>query len=356
MEGENHFLPPPRKIFVASRKNILPTWGDVIATKESENSLILVFARKVLAVKESGVAIALILIILFFSLTCKPFLTTFNLLNLMRQMSITGIVAIGVTLLMVSGEFDLSVGSVFAVSGVTVALLARNFGINLWFAALAGLSIAAFLGLINGLIVTVTKIPSFLATLGTMMAYRGLALILSGGWPVADLPPSNFYLITGGKILDIIPTPGIWVVIFCFIFCIVLNHTGYGNQAYATGGNEEAARLSGINTNKVKLINFVLTGIAAGTAALISLGLLQSAVPVQGQGMELEAIAAAVIGGTSLAGGSGTILGTLLGAIIMGMVRNGLVLLGASAYYQNALLGMVLVVAVIINTQFERRR
>jgi len=324
--------------------------------KERTALPVITLMKNLLAFKESGVAIALILIVLFFSLTSKPFLTTFNLLNLMRQISITGIVATGVTMLIISGEFDLSVGSVFAVSGVTMAVLSRDLGLNLWLSALVGLSAAAFLGLINGLIVTMTKIPSFLATLGTMMGYRGLALIISGGWPVADLPPSNFYLITGGKIFGIVPTPGIWVIACCILFWMILDYTAYGNQVYATGGNEEAARLSGINTNKVKLINFVLASIMAGIAAIISLGLLRSAVPVQGQGMELEAIAATVIGGTSLRGGSGTILGTLLGAIIMGMVRNGLVLLGTSAYYQNALLGAVLVIAVIINIQFERRR
>jgi ribose/xylose/arabinose/galactoside ABC-type transport system permease subunit len=189
-----------------------------------------------------------------------------------------------------------------------------------------------------------------------MMVYRGLALILSHGWPMSGLPDSVFYSIAAGRLPGSIPVPILWLVLVSIVGWILLHKTAYGFKVYATGGNQEAARLCGINTDRIKIINFILTALGAGVAGIISLAYLGSTTPTQGTGIELEAIAASVIGGTALFGGAGTVFGAFLGATIIGVVRNGLVLLGTSAYWQEALIGLVIVLAVIINVQLGRRR
>jgi len=312
--------------------------------------------NRLLRIREAGVVLAVVVIISFFSFANPRFLAVSNLLNIMRQISQLGVVAVAVTILMISQEFDLSVGSTFALSAVVVALLVKNGGFNIWIAAPMGLGVGAFLGLINGIITTKLRVPSFITTLGTMMLYRGVTLILCHGWPIAGVPPSIFYFILGGKIFGVIPFPAIWMTVLCIGFWILLDHTRYGNRVFATGSNKEAAGLSGIDTDKVKIINFVLVGVFTSFAALLQFSFLGSVTPTQGAMLELEAIAATVIGGTALFGGSGTVIGTLLGAIIMGSIRNGLVLLGLTAYWQNASLGLVIIISVIINILIERGR
>ncbi len=310
--------------------------------------------KRIVKKPEFGIFIALLLLSGFFTLMTPRFLSLRNSFNVLRQTSTIGIMAVGMTILITSQEFDLSVGSVYALNAVIAGLLVRDLGMNIWLAAVFCLGVAVVIGLINGLITIKFGIPSFITTLGTMMLFRGFALVLSEGWPISGLPESSFYRVFGGRVGPI-PMQGFWFVIVAIIGYVILQRSKFGYKVYATGGNKEAARLSGIDTDRVKLKGFIITAVAATFSALTALGYLGSISPTQGEGFELMVIAASVIGGTNLFGGAGTILGAFLGASIMGVVRNGLVLMGTDAYWQEALLGLVIVIAVIINVQIARK-
>lgn len=314
------------------------------------------FLRRVVKTREFGVFIALFLTGLFFTIRTDTFLTVENLLNVTRQVAELGIITVAMTILITSQEFDLSVGSMYALTAIIVGLLVKDMQVSIWLAAPVGLLVAVALGAVNGLITVKLEIPSFITTLGTLMVFRGFALVLSNGWPVSGLGDSAFYSIAAGYLFGVIPMPAVWLVVIAIIGWVILQRSSFGFKVYATGGNKEAARLSGIDTDRVKVTGFMLTALAAGISGIISLSYLGSVAPTQGTGMELDAIAASVIGGTALLGGVGTILGAFLGAMIMGVVRNGLVLMGTSAYWQEALIGLIIVVAVIINVQIEKRR
>jgi ribose transport system permease protein len=213
------------------------------------------------------------------------------------------------------------------------------------------------IGFINGFITTRFEIPSFIVTLGALSIYRGLALLLSGGWPIAlKLPEENsFRVLTDGRLFDTIPAQIFWMLILTIIAGFVLTKTKFGAHVFATGGNEEAAVLTGIPTKRVKTVAFMMTGALCGIAAGLLLGQVGSGFPLTGQGLELDVIAAVVIGGTPLWGGSGSILGTLLGAAIIGMITNGLVLLGVSAYFEPVAKGAIIILAVLADTLIRRR-
>lgn len=312
---------------------------------------------RILSVRELGVFVAALLIAVLFSITAPAFSTTYNLMNLLRQTAELGIVAMAMTILIISGEFDLSVGAIYAVTGVVTGLLVKDHGWNIWAAVPVGLAVALVLGVINGVLTTKTLIHSFIATLSSMMVFRGIAMVLSKGWPISAFPPSNFFEVVGRhKLFGRAPIPILWLLIWGVLMYLLLHRTGYGVKVFATGDNKEAARLAGINTNRVKMVNFMITALAAGLSGIISMAYLKSVTPTQGTGMELEAIAAAVIGGTALSGGIGSIIGTFLGAFIMAEVRTGLVLMGTDAYVQDGFVGLVIAAAVIINVQIGRRR
>ncbi len=313
--------------------------------------------NRILSVRELGVFVAALLIAAVFTVTAPAFSTTYNLMNLLRQTAELGIVAMAMTILIISGEFDLSVGAIYAVTGVVTGLLVKDHGWNIWAAVPVGLGVALILGLINGLLTTKTMIHSFIATLSSMMVFRGIAMVLSKGWPISGFPASDFFQVVGRyKFFDRAPIPILWMIIWGVLMYVLLHRTSYGVKVFATGDNREAARLAGINTSRVKMINFLITALAAGISGIISMAYLKSVTPTQGTGMELEAIAAAVIGGTALSGGIGSIPGTFLGAFIMAEVRTGLVLMGTDAYVQDAFVGLVIAAAVIINVQIGRRR
>lgn len=305
--------------------------------------------------REAGVLLALVLLVIFFSVATPTFRSSLNILNMLRQVSGIGIVTIAMTMLIIGREFDLSVGSIYAVVGMSVALLYNN-GTNIWLAALLGLVIATAMGFINGVITVKGGIPSFIVTLGTMMVYRGVALLISGGQPRTVRLPDSFHTLTGARLDNGIPVPALWFLAAVVIGYVVVHMTGFGFRLFATGGNEEAARLSGIPTHRVKITAFMMTGLAAGTAAVIAMSYLGSVTPTQGQGMELQVIAASVIGGTSLFGGVGSVAGAFMGALIMGIVRNGLVLLGTGAYVQDLIIGLVVIAAVLVGTLSGRGR
>jgi ribose/xylose/arabinose/galactoside ABC-type transport system permease subunit len=291
-----------------------------------------------------------------FSLLAPGFLSTYNLLNLLRQTAELGIIAMAMTMLIVSGEFDLSVGATYAVTGVVTGLLFKVAGLNIWLAGLGGLTAALFLGFLNGLLVTKARMNSFIATLATMMVFRGLAMVLSQGQPISTFPDLPFFEIWGrAKLFGSIPVPILWLAAWGLVLYVLLHRTTYGVTVFATGDNREAANLAGIRTVRVKCLNFMLTAFAAGIAGLISLGYLKTVTPTQGTGLELEAIAASVIGGTSMRGGVGSILGAFLGALIMAEVRTGLVLMGTDAYLQDACVGLIIAIAVILNVSISNK-
>jgi ribose/xylose/arabinose/galactoside ABC-type transport system permease subunit len=307
--------------------------------------------------RDFGIALVAVLIGLAFSVTSPVFLSAYNLLNLLRQTAELGIIAMAMTVLIVSGEFDLSVGAIYAVTGVVTGWLAKHLGLDLWVSAVCGLASALILGFLNGLLVSATRINSFIATLSTMMVYRGMAMVLSQGQPISSFESKTaFFDIMGrGKAFGTIPVPIFWMAAWGVLLFLLLHRTAFGVKVYATGDNPEAATLAGIKTAGVKRAGFLLTSLAAGLAGLVSLGYLKTVTPTQGTGLELEAIAAAVIGGTSMAGGVGSIVGTFIGTFIMAEVRTGLVLLGTDAYIQDAFVGLVIAFAVIVNVKLTHR-
>lgn len=305
--------------------------------------------------REIGVLAALIVLCVFFTVVTNTFLTVPNILNILRQVSITGLIVMFMTMLIISADIDLSVGSTFAAVGMVVAIFYQN-GMNIWLASLIGLLLGGLLGLINGLITVKAALPPFIVTLGTQMIYRGFALVVSGGSPKSVRLPTAFYNVTGARTFWDLPVPALWFIGITLLAAFLLHKTSYGFKVYATGGNEEAARLSGINTGRIRIINFVLVGMSAALAGIIQMSYLRGVTPTAGQGMELTAIASTVIGGTSMFGGVGTIGGAFIGAIFMGVVRNGLVLMGTNAYLIDLIIGAVLISAVWFSTFSTRER
>ena len=312
--------------------------------------------RRIIAMRDFGVLVAALLIAAFFSIVTPVFLTPYNIFNVLRQTAELGIIAMAMTVLIISGEFDLSVGAIYAVTGVVTGLLATTLGLNIWFSALAGVVAALILGFLNGLLIATTRINSFIGTLSSMMVFRGIAMVLSQGQPISFKLEFFMNLFGRAELGGLLPVPVLWFAGWGIMMYFALHRTTFGVKVYATGDNREAANLAGIKTMRVKRIAFMITSLAAGLAALISLSFLKTVTPTQGTGIELEAIAASVIGGTAMAGGVGSILGTFLGTFIMAEVRTGLVLLGTDAYVQDAFVGLVIALAVIVNVRLSTTR
>jgi len=298
-----------------------------------------------------GIVFALLAMCAFLSISSPYFLTLSNMANILLQSSINAILALGVTFVIITGGIDLSLGSVLALSGVVMGVAIQN-NITIFIAIILGLLVGALCGFINGLFITRLNLPPFIATLGMMSIARGLALVITEGYPISGLPESIRF-IGSGKIYGI-PMPVMVVIILFFVSHIVLTKTKLGRYTYAIGGNEEATKLSGVNTKKYKTILYTITGIFSGIAGIVLAARVNSALAIAGMGYELDAIAAAVIGGVSQSGGEGTVAGTILGAIVMGVLRNGLNLLDVSTYWQQVVIGLVLVIAVSFD-QLKRR-
>ena len=302
---------------------------------------------------EFGALVALVLIFVVFCFTATRFLSFESLAGILTVASELGIVAAGITFLMITGEFDLSVGSTFGVSAMTLAITA-NAGIPLGIGFFLALAAAFFIGLVNGIITVKYKIPSFITTLGTMMLWRGILLAITGGFAVRYWGTSSFLRGLNGHFLGEFRTSTIWFFVVIFVVNTILSKTPYGNSTYATGGNKEAARVLGISVDKVKIINFIICAMLAGLAGCIQFARFHSVDPLRGTGMELEAIAAVVVGGTLMSGGYGNLIGTLFGVLLMGMVRSGLIMSGAPAYWYQAFIGIILILAVVTNTKLKR--
>jgi ribose transport system permease protein len=320
--------------------------------------------RRFFSARETGVFIALLLMCIFLSFASPNFLDVRNLLNVGRQVSLLGIMAVGMTFVLISREVDLSVGSTYALVGLSVGiLLVMNF--NLWLALLLGLALGAFVGFINGWLSTYGQLPSFITTLGMLSAVRGAALLITNGEPVTinesfGIPKSvvdQFYFLGQGQLFGVIPMQLVFFLIVLVLGYILLAKTVFGFEVYAVGGNEKAARVSGIISQRIKILSFMLMGVLAGLSGILALAFLPSGQAGRtGLGLELDVIAATIIGGASLAGGEGTMLGTLIGVLIMGVLRNGLVLLGISPFWQTTIIGLVIILAVGVDKWTRGRR
>ena len=282
------------------------------------------------------------------------FLTVSNLLNVLEQTSINAIVAVGMTFVIISGGIDLSVGSVLAVAGIALAL-ALEGGVPAPIAIVLALATGTACGLANGLLITLGRLPPFIATLGMMSVARGAALMLAEGRPISGFS-EGFRALATARVLTIVPAPVLLTAVVYLVAHFVLTQTVFGRATYAIGGNEEAARLSGVHVHFHKTSVYAVAGLTSAVAAILLTARLNSAQPTAGTMYELDAIAATVIGGTSLLGGEGTLVGALIGALIMGVLRNGLNLLNVSSFFQQVVIGAVIIGAVLIDMSLKRRR
>lgn len=318
---------------------------------------------RLLRAREAGVFIALLVLCLFLSFATDGFLTSLNLLNVGRQISLLGIMAVGMTFVLISGEVDLSVGSTYAFSGLAAGM-AIIAGYGLMPALALGLMTGVVVGLINGVLSTYGRLPSLIATLGMLSIVRGAALILTNGQPVTvnlrnGAQPDVLAAFTGmgqGYLFGTVPMQLVFFVVIAAIAWFILSYTNFGFRVFAVGGSAKAARVSGISVNAVKIWAFVLMGLLAAVAGILGLAFLPSSQAGRtGLGLELDVIAATIVGGASLSGGEGTILGTILGVLIIGVMRNGLVLMGVSPFVQELMIGLVIIIAVGIDKWTSRR-
>ncbi|WP_406676828.1 ABC transporter permease [Moorella sp. ACPs] len=297
---------------------------------------------KISSFQEVGILIALVVLCIALSIASPFFLQKDNILNVLRQISVVGILAVGEAFIIISGAIDLSVGSLLGLGGVMTAYFTM-IGVNPFLAAVLGLAVGGLGGFINGILVTKAKINSFIVTLGMLSVARGITLLITGGMPISFESPIAFL---GNGYIRSVPVSVIVMFLIIGLGHIFATKTIMGRNIFAIGNNEKAAELSGIAVEKLRLIVFTLMGILAALSGIILAGNLLSADPTSGTGYELDVIAAVVIGGASLAGGQGSIFGVLIGAALMGVLRNGFVLLGISAYWQIVTIGIVIVAAV----------
>ena len=306
---------------------------------------------------------ALLLMILAMTFLSENFITSDNIFNVLRQTSVNLCISVGMTLVILTGGIDLSVGSVLALSGAIAAGMAHQgfnltsmdtyVGITFWGCCLAALLVGALFGGMNGVLVTHFKVPPFVATLGVMTICRGLTMLYTGGFPITNLGEGFEFLGTGWLLG--IPMP-VWVAIIVIAaFAFYMKKSRTGRYIYAIGGNEKASLLSGIRVNRVVLLVYTIAGILSAVAGILVTARLDSAQPNAGSGYELDAIAAVVIGGASLSGGRGSIIGTVVGALIIGVLNNGLVLLDVSPFWQQVIKGFVILLAVILDRYSSKK-
>jgi ribose transport system permease protein len=301
---------------------------------------------------ESAIFLALVLIMAVTEFFAPNFLSGSNLYLISRQISFVAIVAIGELFVILTGGIDLSVGSVMALAGMAAAYLMK-VGVNPSAAVFLAVMVGMAMGAVNGVLISYVKIAPFIVTLGMLSLASGLVLGFSKGWPITEIPKS-FLPIAQGSFLGL-PIP-LWVAAFVAVVAhVVLRYTAFGRRTYAIGGNEQATFLSGINVSRIKLRLYMISAATASLAGIILVARFNSAQADTGKGWELDAIAAAVIGGTSLAGGSGSVLGVLIGACIMGVIKNGLVLMRVSSYWQTAIIGIIIVLAAVLDRVKPKR-
>ncbi len=296
-----------------------------------------------------GFLVLCIVLILF----TDRFLTVRNLINVTRQISINAIIAVGMTFVILTSGIDLSVGSVMAFSGTIMAAAMADWGMNPLLAIILALVIGAIFGLINGSLISFAKMPPIIVTLAMMEVPRGLALLYTGGYPLSGLPDS-FSVLGRGYLFSVIPMPVLVMIAVYAVAYLLLNHLPLGRYIYAIGGNEEAVRLSGIKVSKYKIFAYMVSGVTASISGIILTSRLMSGQPMAGVGFELDAIAAVVLGGTDISGGRGSIIGTIIGALIMGVLSNGLNLLGVSPYVQRVFKGLIIILAIYFSSKKKK--
>jgi ribose transport system permease protein len=301
--------------------------------------------------RESAILVALVVLITAIGAAERNFLSGSNLYLVSRQISFVAIVALGELFVILHGGIDLSVGSIMALAGM-VAGYAMQLGIPPVLAVALGIAAGLVMGAINGALISLVRIAPFIATLGMLSFASGVVLGLTKGWPITEIPAS-FAPVAQGSFLAL-PIP-VWITLaLAALAHVVLTHTAFGRRTYAIGGNEQATFLSGIDVRRIKLVLYMISAGCASIAGIVLVARFGSAQADTGKGWELDAIAAAVIGGTSLSGGSGSVLGVLIGACIMGVIKNGLVLMRVSSYWQTAIIGVVIVLAVILDRAKRR--
>jgi ribose transport system permease protein len=326
----------------------------------TSSTTIIDYLKRLLQMREMGVLLALILLVLFVNSQSDYFWTARNIFNVLRSMSTIGIIAIGVTMIIVTAGIDLSVGSMLAAASMMTARLMFLEVLPPWPAVLVGLAFGSLLGLINGIVITKIRVTPFIATLGMLSIARGLTLLLSSGIQgtvASNIPmrdPSVNYL--GAGYVGDIPMPVIIMFILVIFFSLFLRYTVLGRQVYAVGSNEDAARLSGVPIDLVKIFVYTVTGMLCALAGILQAGLLSTASTSAGQALELDVIAAVVIGGASLMGGQGTIFGAVIGAAIMAVLRNAFILLQFPSYAQTITIGVVIILAVSLDQLRRRER
>lgn len=312
--------------------------------KKNNKSLTENFKEKI------GIIIALTLLVAFFSIfpkTGSTFLTTGNIMNILRQASTNLFIALAMTMVIILGGIDLSVGSIVALSGVVTGGLIAYNGMSVWIAVIGAILVGLIFGFLNGFIISKTSIPAFIVTLSTMNIGRGLSYIYTGGAPIRVV--SNEFNFIGSGYVGWIPIPVIYLLILTIIFSYVMNKTKLGRHIYAVGGNPEAARFSGIDNSKITLLVYTLSGLMAAISGIVLASRMFSGQPTAGEGAEMDAIAAVVIGGTSMSGGIGTIGGTLIGGLIIAVLNNGLNIMNVSSFWQLVVKGIIILIAAYVD-------
>lgn len=306
-------------------------------------------AKKNLSKYKSLIGFFILCIVI--SIIAPRFLTLSNISNVLTQISVNAIIAVGMTFVILTGGIDLSVGSILAISGALAASILKSTG-SLTMALVCALVVGALVGIFNGLCIARGKIQAFIVTLASMTIVRGATYVYTNGTPISGLG-GVFGNIGNNKIVGI-PVPVVITLIIVLLAYYVLSQTRFGRYLYALGGNEDSARLSGINTNKIKTLVYAISGIASAISGIIITSRIGSASPNAGSGFELDAIAAVVIGGTSLSGGEGSVIGTIIGALIIGVLNNGLNLMNVSPFYQSIVKGSVILIAVLIDKKSKK--
>lgn len=312
------------------------------AAKPSKTNMMNAITQKL------GPLLGLIILVVIVSILNPSFLEPLNILNLLRQVAINALIAFGMTFVILTGGIDLSVGAILALSSALTAGMMVS-GIDPIVAIIIGCILGGLMGTVNGLFITKGKMAPFIATLATMTIFRGLTLVYTGGNPITGLGDNYLFQLFGRGYFLGIPVPAITMIVTFVVLFIILHKTPFGRKTYAIGGNEKAALISGIKVPNVKIMIYSLSGMLAALAGAILTSRLNSAQPTAGTSYELDAIAAVVLGGTSLSGGKGRIFGTLIGALIIGTLNNGLNLLGVSSFYQMVVKGIVILIAVLLD-------
>jgi len=323
-------------------------------TEKSEENALLKHKNnnvsKVYLKENMGIIIAFVVLFVFLAVnpkTHESFLTQRNMFNVLRQISTNLYLACGMTMVIILGGIDLSVGSIIALSGCVAAAGVSRYAMPIPVALVLGLLVGLIVGAFNGIVISKTTIPAFIVTLATMDICRGLAYVYTGGSPVRVV--SKEWQFIGAGYIGPFPTPVVILVIVLIISSLIMNSTKFGRYIYAVGGNAQAARFSGIDAAKVKLYVHIFAGLLSGLAGIVLASRMYSGQPTAGQGAEMDAIAAVVVGGTSMAGGVGKIGGTIIGALIIGYLNNGLNLLGVNSFWQYVVKGVVILLAVYID-------